>query len=67
VKKLLEIVDALSVIVEELKGDAHRIAGVQLAQIADVDLGGESRVPPLHQIVVADADEFVGFVDGAIE
>ena len=34
----------LGVEIEQLEGDAHRIALVQLAQVAHMDLGGEGGV-----------------------
>ena len=44
VKQLLEIVQPLGVEIEQLEGDAHRVAGIQLAQVAHMHLGGEARM-----------------------
>ena len=44
VQQLLEIMDALGVVVEQLERHPHRVAFVQLAQIAHMRFGGEGRV-----------------------
>ena len=44
-KQLLEIVEPLGVVVDELKRHPDRIAGVQFAQVADMDLGRKDRLP----------------------
>jgi len=47
VKELLEVVHALCVEIEQLEGHAHRVAGTQFPQVADVRLGRERRMPAL--------------------
>ena len=53
VEQLLEIVHALGVVIEQLEGHPHRIAGMKLAQVAHMDLGGEGGMPRLLQILRA--------------
>ena len=67
VEQLLEIVDALGVVVEQLERDAHRIAFVQFAQIAHMRFRREGRMLPGVEIVQPDAEQFVGLVDAAVE
>ncbi len=45
VEQLLEIMQAFLIVVEELERHSHGIAGVQLAQVADMHLGGEAGMP----------------------
>src|SRR5262249_24811840 len=45
----------------------HRIAGMKLAQIAHVHLGGEAGLLTLLDVVEAAADEFEGLVHRAVE
>src|SRR4030095_14348637 len=59
--------DALRIKREQLECHAHRIAFVQLAYVPHVDLGGESRVPVIFEILRADTDQLVNFIDGPIE
>ena len=67
VEQLFEAVHALVVEIQKLEGDAHRIAGVQLAQVAHVHLGGEERELAFLDVVGAAAEQLEHFVDGAIE
>ena len=67
VEELLEVVDALGVVVEQLERHAHRIAFVDLAQVAHVGFRREGRVLLRVEIVLTDAEQFVGLVDAAVE
>src|SRR5436305_1897802 len=66
-KQLLEIVHSLGVKVEQLEGDAHRVAGVELAQVADMYLGSEAGMTAVFHVVGAAADQLEGLVDRAVE
>jgi hypothetical protein len=44
-EQLFEIVKPLGVVVDELKRHPDRIARVQFAQVADMDLDREDRLP----------------------
>src|SRR5262249_6439482 len=66
-KQLLEIVHSLGVKVEQLKGDADRVARVELAQVAHVHLGGEAGMAPVLHIVGAAANELERLVDRTVE
>src|SRR5262249_6432198 len=66
VKELLEIVHALGVVIEELKGDPYRVLGVELAQVAHVHLGGVAGVLAGPDVVEAAAEQFERLVDRAI-
>ena len=65
--QLLEIVQALFVEIQELERDADGITGIELAQIAQMDFGGEAGVLAFLQIGQAAAKQLVDFVDGAVE
>src|SRR5579872_2469445 len=55
--QLLEIMQPLGIEIEELKGDADEVAGIELAQIAHMDFGGEAGVLALLQISEPAAEE----------
>src|SRR5262245_16794140 len=66
-KELLEIVHALGVVIEQLKGHAYGVAGMELAQIAHVHLGGVAGVLARLDVVEAAADELERLVHRAVE
>ncbi len=67
VEQLLEVVHPLAVVFEQLERDAHRVAGMKLAQVAHMHLGGEARVPAGLDVVEPATDELEGLVHRAIE
>ena len=66
-EQLLEVVNALAVVVEQLERHAHRIAFMHLAQIAHMGFRREGRVFVCVKVIQADAKQFVGFVHAAVE
>jgi hypothetical protein len=67
VKQLLEEMQPLGVVVEELKGHPHRVARMQLAQVAHVHLGGEAGLPACLHIIGAAAQKLERLVHRPIE
>ena len=67
VEELFEKVHALGVVVEQLERRPHRVAGMELAQIAHVHLGGEAGQFALLDVVEAAADELERLVHRAVE
>jgi hypothetical protein len=66
-EQLLEVMQALGVVVEELEGDADGVAGMQLAQVAHMHLGGVDGMGAARHVVGADPDQLVGLVHRAVE
>src|SRR5262245_30393279 len=66
-KELLEIVHSLGVKVEQLKRNADRVVGIELAQVAHMHLGGEAGMAPVLDIVGAAANELERLIDRAVE
>src|SRR5262245_37698056 len=61
-KQLLEIVHSLGVKLEQLEGNAHPVAGVELAQIADMHLGSKAGMTAVFHVVGTAADQLEGLV-----
>src|ERR687887_1945217 len=66
-EELLEVVHALGVVVEQLKRHPHRVAGVELTQIAHMHFGGEAGMLARLDVIEAAADELEGLVHRAVE
>jgi hypothetical protein len=67
VEHLLHIVNALGVVVEELDGDLHGVAGMEFAQIGQMRFECEERrVGGLH-IVGTQSDQIESLIAGTIE
>ena len=67
VMQVLEIVHALMVEAKQLEGDAHRRIDQKLAQIANMDFGGEGRVLGGLDVAQTEAEQLVDLVHGAVE
>src|SRR5262249_7977025 len=67
VEELLEKVQALGVVVDELERHPHGVAGMELAQISHMHLGGEAGLLARLDVIEAAADELEGLVHRAIE
>src|SRR5215467_2835754 len=67
VEELLEKVHAFGVVVDELERHPHGVAGMELAQIAHVHLGGEAGLLARLDVIEAAADELESLVHRAVE
>src|SRR6185312_14052328 len=63
----MEEVQALLVMVEDLRGDAQRVAGMDLAVIGDMRLEHEHHAEPMLDIAPADAELIAQGIGGMVE
>lgn len=65
--QLFEGVDALFVRLDDVNRDPHRVAEMDLTQVADVGFGREGRAAARVQIIDADPELAPDLVDRAVE